>query len=508
MKVCIYLRKSTDREDKQQLSLESQRAECETLCKREGFEIVHIYEEAISAKIEETRPKFQDMIDRCKKWDFEAIVAWKLDRLSRNPIDGAKLQTLIQRKHITKIHTVSDGVFGMNESTMMMAVILSFANHYVMKLSEDTKRGMLAKFRKGQFVWPPPRGYKKNEDDIWIIDELQAWEVRMVFDLRKKWWTTTDIAEHMNDRGIMKTRSGGELSRKAIEGILRNRAYTGLLEFAGEMVMNKSLAIIDRAIFDYANSKMGIKPKRKEKFVLKGMVKDQDGNLLTASESTGNTTKVVYYHGYWPGAIRIREDKLISAMDEMMNTIEIRPEIVEITKKALLKHLKKANGILQDNQLHLHAKKSQLSKKIDSYIDMRANDEITQEQFKAKNQELLIELQKIDEALSAMQIANIDIVQEVWEIVELFSNLVQHWNKAKKSQKLELMGILLLELFVDTKKAVVLRKNEFFEVATASFGFEWLPEASRDRTFKSMLQMLEWARKQKALIQDMLLFIQ
>lgn len=152
MKVCIYLRKSTDREDKQQLSLESQRAECETLCKREGFEIVHIYEEAISAKIEETRPKFQDMIDRCKKGDFEAIVSWKLDRLSRNPIDGAKLQTLIQRKHITKIHTVSDGVFGMNESTMMMAVILSFANHYVMKLSEDTKRGMLAKFRKGQFV--------------------------------------------------------------------------------------------------------------------------------------------------------------------------------------------------------------------------------------------------------------------------------------------------------------------------------------------------------------------
>lgn len=46
-------------------------------------------------------------------------------------------------------------------------------------------------------------------------------------------------------------------------------------------------------------------------------------------------------------------------------------------------------------------------------------------------------------------------------------NLVQYWKTASFEQKRDLIKILVLELFLDTKKALHIRKNEVFEVCKA-----------------------------------------
>jgi DNA invertase Pin-like site-specific DNA recombinase len=55
LKAIIYLRKSTDRDDKQQISVEAQRQYCEKLAKDYGFE-PKIIEDYKSAKEEGKRP--------------------------------------------------------------------------------------------------------------------------------------------------------------------------------------------------------------------------------------------------------------------------------------------------------------------------------------------------------------------------------------------------------------------------------------------------------------------
>lgn len=95
LKYFLYARKSTDVEDKQILSIEAQLADLRELAKRENLYIVDEFIEKQSAKIP-GRPVFNKMISRIQAGEAEGIICWKIDRLSRNPIDSGKIQWLLQ----------------------------------------------------------------------------------------------------------------------------------------------------------------------------------------------------------------------------------------------------------------------------------------------------------------------------------------------------------------------------------------------------------------------------
>ena|SRR3990167_9117984 len=102
----LYARKSTDVEDKQVLSIEAQLAELRSLAKRENLNIVEEYIEKRSTKMP-GRPIFDEMLKRIQAGEAQGIVCWKIDRLSRNPVDSGKIQWLLQQGIIQHIQTHS-----------------------------------------------------------------------------------------------------------------------------------------------------------------------------------------------------------------------------------------------------------------------------------------------------------------------------------------------------------------------------------------------------------------
>jgi len=66
MKAIIYCRKSTDRSDRQQLSVENQVEEAKKIAQREGLEVVEIIRESKSAK-DPGRPEFNRMMGMINK---------------------------------------------------------------------------------------------------------------------------------------------------------------------------------------------------------------------------------------------------------------------------------------------------------------------------------------------------------------------------------------------------------------------------------------------------------
>ena len=99
MKVAIYIRVSTDRQDN---SLELQKSKCVTFCESKGYEIVDIIvDEDISggSKIF-NRPGGKTLKKLIESNSVSQLVCWKLDRLSRKVVDGLTFIEELNKKSI------------------------------------------------------------------------------------------------------------------------------------------------------------------------------------------------------------------------------------------------------------------------------------------------------------------------------------------------------------------------------------------------------------------------
>ncbi len=139
-KYFVYCRKSTEDEDRQVLSLDSQDSELKELAEHFGLKIVgKPFRESKSAKEPDKRPVFIEMINRIKKGEANGILCWKVDRLSRNPIDSAMIQWLLQKEVIRSIHTVGREYLS-EDNSVIFSVESSMANEYIRQLSKNVKR--------------------------------------------------------------------------------------------------------------------------------------------------------------------------------------------------------------------------------------------------------------------------------------------------------------------------------------------------------------------------------
>ena len=93
-KFFLYVRKSTDVEDKQVHSIEDQLATVREYAKNEGLIISEVFIEKQSAKIP-GRPIFNEMLSRIESGEASGIVSWHPDRLARNSVDSGKLIYLL-----------------------------------------------------------------------------------------------------------------------------------------------------------------------------------------------------------------------------------------------------------------------------------------------------------------------------------------------------------------------------------------------------------------------------
>ena len=120
MKYILYCRKSTDTEDKQVLSLESQEKELTDLAKDRNLEIVQILNEKKSAKAP-GRPIFNEMMTSISAGKADAILCWKIDRLTRNPVDGGSIIWAI-KQHGIKVMTPAQSYAREDDNIILMYI--------------------------------------------------------------------------------------------------------------------------------------------------------------------------------------------------------------------------------------------------------------------------------------------------------------------------------------------------------------------------------------------------
>ena len=98
----IYVRKSTDVEDKQILSVEAQIVELRKYAADNNMQIAGVIIEKQSAKTP-GRKKFNAMMKDIKAGKANGIISWHPDRLARNSVDGGHIIYLLDQSRLVAL---------------------------------------------------------------------------------------------------------------------------------------------------------------------------------------------------------------------------------------------------------------------------------------------------------------------------------------------------------------------------------------------------------------------
>ncbi len=273
LRIVGYLRKSTDDSRHQKASIGDQRTWFDeyvaTLRSRgDDVEIVQIFEERMSAK-SPGRPEFAKMMGLFYAAKADTLITWDIDRLSRNEVDEGTIKWALRQGKIREVHT-HNSVFTEHE-LLTMGIFLSLGAEELAKLRQRVLRGMNSMIKKGNVPHKAPYGYKNHESSV-IPDDSEVEHLKSIFALRKDGYSYKQIAEWLNEQGIH-TRSGAKWRTSAIDRIISNEFYMGVVKFAGQVGQGIFERIVTRDMWESVNvEKRANIGWRKHGFALKGII--------------------------------------------------------------------------------------------------------------------------------------------------------------------------------------------------------------------------------------------
>lgn len=244
-KACVYTRVSTQEQANEGYSIEEQERMCKACIESKGWTYVQTYSDpGISGRTMQ-RPGLQSMLKAISDGEIEAVVIYKLDRLSRKQRDTMTI--------IEDIFLKSDiALVSLNETLdtttpwgrAMIGILSSFNQMESENIQVRTSMGREAKVKEGGYAGgKPPIGYRAVDGNLVIVPE-EAEIVRMVFDLRAKGYTLTGIANKLNENGY-RTKKGGMFLHSAVQVILNNEeTYKGHYKYGKGTVENQHEPIL------------------------------------------------------------------------------------------------------------------------------------------------------------------------------------------------------------------------------------------------------------------------
>lgn len=241
LRYALYVRKSTENEDRQARSIPDQIKDCfESVIEPSGIILnprTDIFKEEKSAKEAGTRPVFRKMLDLIQDGTYDAVIAWHPDRLSRNMKDAGELIDLIDRNVIKDLKFARAHFENTPNGKMMLGISFVLSKHYSEHLSESVNRGNRRGTESGRIVKHAAiHGYRLTEDRHLLADDHNYLLIEKAFQMRQANTQLKEIADFLNTSGYQQYRHGkGHLPYKfdvdAVSKMLRDPIYAGILVY-------------------------------------------------------------------------------------------------------------------------------------------------------------------------------------------------------------------------------------------------------------------------------------
>ena len=265
MRCAIYTRKSTEEGLEQAFnSLDAQREAAEAYIQSqrgEGWEALpDRYDDGGYSGGNTDRPALQRLLTDIEAGRVNAVVVYKLDRISRCLLDFTRMMETFDAHKVAFVSITQKFDTSTSMGRLMLHILLSFAQFEREMIAERTRDKMSAARRKGKWVGGglilgydvDPKGGRL------LLNEDEARRVRETFDLYLKEQSLVGTAIVLNQRGWTtkswttkrgRAHKGLPFTKSNLLGLLGNVAYTGQVNYKGTIYPGEHPAIIDREVW-------------------------------------------------------------------------------------------------------------------------------------------------------------------------------------------------------------------------------------------------------------------
>ena len=459
-RVVIYARVSTDH-DAQLSALENQIDWYKPLLDLhpEWMLVEQYIDEGITGTSAEKRPEFMRMIDDAKKHKFDMILTREVSRFARNTVDTLQYTRML-KEHRVEVYFINDGIKTFDgDGELRLTIMATLAQDESRKTSIRVKSGQQTSMNNGVIYGTGNiLGYDRVGKEM-VINPEQAQTVRLIFDLYLGGWGLVKIKDELEIRGIKTAMGKSQWYPTVISHVLKNSFYCGIITYHKEYVPDylkqkkvKNHGEIELTqvqgthepivtIEEYERVQRIMESKtNKMPYLNRGDQKGKKprttvwGKLLICEcgrtfnmrrwERTDRYNGNAYqcYSSVETGSYESRKRKGLPLAGicrspmipewrlQMMANLIFRKYLSDKDKVLAL-----ANSILEahiddmeessNNDALIEAKRTELahlSKKLDSYVEMRAEGDISRELFRSKCAELEPRIHQLQEEIEKL----------------------------------------------------------------------------------------------------------
>lgn len=471
-KAFIYVRVSTEEQAKHGFSISAQQNNCLQFATKNDYQVTGIYmDEGKSAKNME-RPQLQTLLKDIKnpKKKPEALIVWRLDRITRNNEDyHARIKPSLRKNNVLLLSATESNDFDnpMGDFFRNLGISQAELERYI--ISARVKAATKEKAEQGYYPRKPPIGYKsdiQNGKKIIIPDPAKAHYIKKAYEL---YATGTHSFKSIEE--LLRT-EGFECDRKVIENIFNKFAtfYTGQFNWDGKQYQGKHERIVSNELY---HTVMSIKngqnqPKRQKKhFIYRGIIKcEVCGRNLTSELQRGahNSGEYIYYHCSNDCINRKRnlnsvyiDEAIKEALENMTLTeqeaLELKQEFKEILNRQRI-YDEKA-------RVQIESKITTLKNRLNKLYDEKIDGEISGEFYNQKKNLWQSELDELTLTLSGLLKSDWEIMEKFDKYIEPATNAYSLYSRLTSEKKSEYLKIITSNLFYNGSKIVIEIKRAY-----------------------------------------------
>ncbi len=401
MKAAIYARYSSDNQREE--SIDAQVRAIKEYCERNGIRIVRTYTDEAKTATTADRPGFLQMISDSGLGLFDVVVVHKLDRFSRDRYDSAFFKRQLKKNGV-RLVSVLENLDDSPESIILESVLEGMAEYYSANLAREVMKGLKETALQCKHTGGiPALGYDIDKEKKYIINELEARAVRLIFEMYAEGKSYNDIIDRLNSLGY-KTKAGNSFGKNSIHDILNNEKYTGVYIFnrssskqGGKRNHHRSKpkeeiirveggipAIISKELFERVKTKMD-KNKRspgsnkaKEIYLLSGIIFcGKCGSAMVGNSRIGGRNKTKYISYECSARKRKRTCDMKSVAAQYIENLVIEelekkiftPEAMDKLANKIYEYARKQNSEIQKDIKHFDRELQSTQKEIDNIVD-------------------------------------------------------------------------------------------------------------------------------------------